>query len=80
MRLMESRNPLVKLVTYGNVKKMMRQFKDINIDPLERNMMRGMFRRKLKDFYEHLNENHESILERLQQYHSDEAEEDEIAK
>ena len=26
MRLMENKNPLVKLVTYGKVKKMMKQF------------------------------------------------------
>ena len=50
--LMENKNPLVRLVTYGKIKKMMKQFKDCSIDDLERNMMRGMFRRKLKDFAE----------------------------
>ncbi len=49
---MEHKNPLVKLVTYGKVKKMMREFKGKKVDHLERNMMRGMFRRKLKDFAE----------------------------
>ena len=49
---MENRNPLVKLVTFGKVKKMMKEFKGKEIDNLERNMMRGMFRRKLKDFAE----------------------------
>lgn len=52
MRLMENKNPLVRLVTYGKVKKMMKQFVGTNIDNFERNMMRGMFRRKLKDFAE----------------------------
>jgi hypothetical protein len=52
VRLMEHKNPLVKLVTYGKVKKMMREFKGKKVDHLERNMMRGMFRRKLKDFAE----------------------------
>jgi hypothetical protein len=52
VRLMENGNPLVRLVTYGKVKKMMKQFQDHDIDHLERNMMRGMFRRKLKDFAE----------------------------
>jgi hypothetical protein len=52
MRLMENRNPLVRLVTFGKVKKMIKEFKDQNVDNLERNMMRGMFRRKLKDFSE----------------------------
>jgi hypothetical protein len=49
---MENGNPLVRLVTYGKVKKMMKQFQDRDIDNMERNMMRGMFRRKLKDFAE----------------------------
>lgn len=49
---MENSNPLVRLVTYGKVKKMMKEFKGKNIDFLERNMMRGMFQRKLKDFAE----------------------------
>jgi hypothetical protein len=52
VRLMENSNPLVRLVTYGKVKKMMKQFRSRDIDPLERNLMRGMFRRKLKDFAE----------------------------
>ena len=47
---MESPNPMVKLVTYGKVKQMMKQFKGKKINPLERNMMRGLFKRNLKDF------------------------------
>ncbi len=43
---------MVRLITYGKVKKMMMQFENSNIDPLERKLMRGMFRRKLKDFAE----------------------------
>jgi molybdenum cofactor biosynthesis enzyme MoaA len=58
---MENGNPLVRLVTYGKVKKMMKQFQSRDIDPLERNLMRGMFRRKLKDFAEHQIENNEDI-------------------
>ena len=56
MRLMENKNPLVRLVAFGKVKKMMKQFKGNDIDSMEKNMMRGMFRRKLKDFGEHLDE------------------------
>jgi hypothetical protein len=54
---MENQNPMVRLITYGKVKKMMIQFKNKNIDYLEKNMMRGMFRRKLKDFAELQKEN-----------------------
>ena len=65
MRLMENKNPLVKLVAYGKIKRMMKEFQGRDIDPLERNMMRGMFRRKLKDFGEQQDENHDTILSRL---------------
>ena len=65
MRLMENKNPLVKLVAYGKIKRMMKEFQGKDIDPLEKNMMRGMFRRKLKDFGEQQDENNYSIIERL---------------
>ena len=50
--MMENKNPLVQLISYGKVKKMMMQFKGTGVDKLERNMMRGMFLRKIKDFSE----------------------------
>ncbi len=67
VRLMENNNPMVRLITYGKVKKMMMQFQNTNIDYLEKNMMRGMFRRKLKDFAEMQKENQEyvSLLDRF---------------
>ena len=45
------------------------QFQNTNIDYLENNMMRGMFRRKLKDFAELQKENQEyiSLLDRFKQ-------------
>ena len=52
VRMMENKNPLVRLVFYGTAKKMIKEFNGREIDPLERNMLRGMFRRKLKDFAE----------------------------
>ena len=61
VRLMENHNPMVRLITYGKVKKMMLQFQNKNIDHLEKNMMRGMFRRKLKDFAELQKEQQESV-------------------
>ena len=67
VRLMENNNPLVRLVAYGKVKKMMSQFQNRDIDHLERNLIRGMFRRKLKDFAEQQIENNEDVplFERL---------------
>jgi hypothetical protein len=62
---MENKNPMVRLITYGKVKKMMLQFKNSKIDQLEKNMMRGMFLRKLKDFAEQLKNQKISLLERF---------------
>lgn len=49
---MENKTPMVRLMAYGKVKKMMTPFQNNNLNLLEQNMMRGMFRRKLKDFAE----------------------------
>ena len=57
MRLMESNNPMVRLITYGKVKKMVTQFEDNKLDTMEKNMLRGMYQRKLKDFAEEQREN-----------------------
>ncbi|CDW85794.1 UNKNOWN [Stylonychia lemnae] len=67
VRLMENTNPLIRLVMFGKLKKMMTGFSGKQLEPLERNMMRGMFIRKLKDFAEdarNLTEN-QTLLERL---------------
>lgn len=65
MRLMENNNPLVRLVAFGRVKKMMKQFEGNKIDYLEKNMMRGMFKRKLKDFGERMEDNPQTLEEKL---------------
>jgi hypothetical protein len=67
MRLMENKNPLIRLVMYGKLKKMIKGFSGRNLDPLERNLMRGLFIRKLKDFAEEIREESEnkSLLDRL---------------
>ncbi len=65
VRLMENKNPMVRLITYGKVKKMMMQFKNSKIDHLEKNMMRGMYLRKLKDFAENMKTNQITLFERF---------------
>ncbi|CDW76970.1 UNKNOWN [Stylonychia lemnae] len=52
LRLMESQNPLVRLVTFGKLKKMMSSLKNQKLKPIEKNLMRGVFKRKLKDYEE----------------------------
>jgi len=47
---MENHNPLIRLVIYGKLKKMMKAFEGKKLKEIERNLMRGVFQRKLKDF------------------------------
>ena len=66
LKLMQNSNPLIKLVMYGKIKKMILQFKDQNMTSLERNMMRGLFLRKLKDFQEEtFKHSKKTLLERI---------------
>jgi hypothetical protein len=64
---MESDNPLVRLVVYSKLKKMMMGFVGKKIKPLERNMIRGLFVRNLKDFSEQRNalQRSETLYEKL---------------
>ena len=64
---MENENPLIRLVMFGKLKKMMLGFTGKKVEPLERNMMRGLFIRKLKDFAEDTKELAENttMLQRL---------------
>jgi hypothetical protein len=50
VRMMDRQDGLVRLIIYGKLKKMMQGFVGKDIDITERNMMRAMYKRKLKDF------------------------------
>lgn len=52
LRLMENKNPHVKMGAFARVKKMVKGLARKDLDPLERNLIRGLFVRKLKDFAE----------------------------
>lgn len=52
LKLMENNDPWVKLSTYGKMKKKMSKLEGKHITELERNLFRGLFIRKLKDFAE----------------------------
>jgi hypothetical protein len=66
MRMMENKNPLIRLVAYSKIKKMLRQFEGVQVNDLERNMMRGLFMRNIKDFAEETKKNSKkSLFERL---------------
>ena len=49
---MESKNPLVRFTVYRKIKRMMDTFKEEKIKSYERNLLRGVFLRKIKDFKE----------------------------
>ena len=49
---MESKNPVVRLAGYGKLKKMMNTFKHHKLTLTEKNLLRGIFLRKIKDFKE----------------------------
>jgi hypothetical protein len=42
LKLVENNNPLVRLVTYGKIKKTINQFQSMQINTLEQNMMRSV--------------------------------------
>ncbi|CDW90251.1 UNKNOWN [Stylonychia lemnae] len=67
LHLMENKNPLIRLVIYGKLKKMMKAFEGKKLKMIERNLMRGVFQRKLKDFQEEQQDQNENktLLQRL---------------
>ena len=50
LHLMEHKNPFIRLEIFGRLKKMMSTYEGQKLKPIERNLMRGIFLRKLKDF------------------------------
>ena len=64
---MENPNALIRLTMYGKLKKMIKGFTGRDLEPLERNLVRGLFVRRLKDFAEEQREVSENrtLLERL---------------
>lgn len=67
LSLMESESPLIKLLIFAKLKKMMHDFEGTKLKILDRNLIRGIFQRKNKDFQEMLNELNRdcTLLERL---------------
>ncbi|CDW88099.1 accessory gland protein [Stylonychia lemnae] len=67
MSLMENKNPLIRLVIFGKLKKMMKSYEGQKLKSIDRNLMRGIFQRKLKDFQEELIDQTENktLLQRL---------------
>ena len=52
LQLMGSKNPYIRLMMYGKIKKMISSFKEQEMNVESKNLVRGLFVRKLKDFDE----------------------------
>ena len=61
VRLMDSSNPLIRLATFSKLKKVVTSYKDDELDTTDRRILRGLFRKNLKDF----DEKHEQSWKKL---------------
>jgi len=52
LNLMESTNPMQRLVIFSKIKKMITSYRDTNIDEADRRLIRGLFVKHIKDFDE----------------------------
>ena len=48
-KLMESRNPMVRLVIFGKLKRMVKSYERVKLKTIDRRLLRGLFIRNLKD-------------------------------
>jgi len=67
MKLMENKHPMIKLIIYGKLKRMMMSYLDQKLGNVDQKLLRGVFLRKIKDFdedYKEFQENR-SLMARL---------------
>ena len=67
MNMMESKNPMVRLVVFSKMKKVIGTFKDQKLNDTDRRALRGLFIKRLKDFDEQHRERSKKrpLLDRL---------------
>jgi len=49
---MENQNPMIRLMIYGKIKRMMTKYEGQRLKTQDKNLMRGIFKKKIKDFDE----------------------------
>ena len=49
---MESKNPMIRLVIYGKIKRMINSYKVAKLKAIDRRLFRGLFIKNLKEFDE----------------------------
>jgi len=64
---MEAKNPLIRFIIFARLKHMMNEFRGIKLKTVEQNLVRGIFKRKNKDFQEKMRQiaSQFSLLTRL---------------
>jgi len=67
LRLMENKHPMIKLIIFGKLKRMMLSYYKQKIGPIDQKLLRGVFTRKIKDFDEDFKEfmENRSLMTRL---------------
>ena len=61
VNLMEHRNPLMRLVIFGKLKKIVTGFKDQELQETDKRLIRGLFVKHIKDFDDEYREKMRSI-------------------
>ncbi len=58
---------MVRLMAYGKIKKMISSYEGVHLEEIDQKLMRGIFKKNLKDFVEDERELHEkqTLLDRL---------------
>ena len=49
---MENKNPMIRLVLFGKMKKMIKSYEGAKFEQIDKRLFRGLFTRNLKDFDE----------------------------
>ena len=64
VKRMDSSNPLIRLSTFSKLKRIVNSYKNHPIDTTDRRILRGLFRKRLKDF----DEEHEQSWSKMALY------------
>ena len=54
VRLMDSKNPLIRLSIFGRMKRMINWYRGKKLQDFDRRILRGLYKRDLKDYDEEL--------------------------
>jgi hypothetical protein len=55
LKLMDHKNPYIRLIIFGKMKKMLMSYADKKLKTLDKNLIRGIYLRHIKDFEEENN-------------------------